>query len=90
MNGLMNRVSVQIQKAISGAINEQMLPQIQASLRSGSGQMPQKGWNVPAEKPEHRSEGTFNRKVRSSSRDEFPRNLIHDQNEEEARYNISI
>ena len=88
MNGLMNSVSLQIQRAISEAINEQVLPQNQASLMPGSGQMPQKGWNFPIERPEFRSEETFNRKVRSSSRDEFPHNLTHEEDEEEdAHYN---
>ena len=41
MNGVMNSVSLQIQRAISEAINDLVLPRIQASLRSGSGQMPQ-------------------------------------------------
>ena len=43
MNGLLKNVSVQIQRAISEAINEQVLPQIQASLRTGSGRTTQKG-----------------------------------------------
>ena len=79
MNGLMNSVSLQIQRAISEVINEQVLPQIQVSLRSGSGQMPQKGWNVLTERLEYSSEGTFNRKVRSSSRDEILRILTHEE-----------
>ena len=62
---------------MSEVIIEQALPQIQASLKSGSGQMPQTGWNFPVERTKYRSEGTFNRKVGSSSRDVFPRNLIH-------------
>ena len=52
MNGLINSVTLQIQRAISEAINEQVLPQNQASLMSGSGQMPPKGWNFPTERPE--------------------------------------
>ena len=43
MNGLMNLVNLQIQGAISESIYGQALPQIQASFKSGSGQMPQKG-----------------------------------------------
>ena len=78
----MSSVSLQIQRAISEANLEQLLPQIQSSLRSGSGQMPQKGWNVPTERPEYRSEGNLNNKVKSSSRDEFPRNLIRDKDDE--------
>ena len=52
MNELMSSVSSQIQRAVSRAINEQVLPHIQASPRSRSGQMPQKEWNVPTERPE--------------------------------------
>ena len=90
MNGLINSVSLQIQKAISEAFNEQVLPPIQASLRSGSGKMPQKGWNVGIERPEYRTGGFFNRKVRSSSRDEFPRNPVFDDDEEESHYTMLI
>ena len=43
-------VSLQIQRAISEAINEQVLPQIQVWLRCGSGQMPQERWSVPTGK----------------------------------------
>ena len=86
MNDLMCSVSSQIQRVISEAINEQLLPQIQAPLRTGQGQKPRKGWNVPAERREYKSEETFNRKFRSSSRDEFPRNLIRDDDEEDTHY----
>ena len=82
----MSSVRSHIQRAISEAINEQVLPQIQAALRSSQGQVPHRGWNVPAEKAEYRSEETFNRKIRSSSRDEFPRSLIRDEDEEGTRY----
>ena len=53
---VMNSVSVQIQRAIYDAISNQVLPQIQIALRTGSGQMTQKGWNVSAERPERNSE----------------------------------
>ena len=45
-NDLLRSVSSQIQRAISEANNAQVLPQIQASLKSGQGQMPGKVWNV--------------------------------------------
>ena len=48
MDEMLNSVSVQIQKAISYAISNQVLPQIQNALKAGSGQVTQKGWNVPA------------------------------------------
>ena len=46
MNGLMNSVSIQIQRAISEAINVQVLPQVQASLCLISGKC-------------HKRDGTF-------------------------------
>ena len=72
MNDLMGSVSSQIQRAKSEANNEQVLPQIQATLRSGQGQVPRKRWNVTAEGPDNRSKEDFIRKFKSSSRDEFP------------------
>ena len=68
-------VSSQIQRAISEAINEQILPQIQAILRSEQGQVPNRGWEVPGRRPECRPEEALNRKFRSSSRDQLPRNF---------------
>ena len=82
----MSSVSSQVQRAISEAINEQVLPQFQDSPRPDSGQMPQKVWNDPTERPEYRSEGNLNRKAGSSSRDEFPRNLTGDEDEEDTHY----
>ena len=76
----MSCVSSQIQRATNEAINEQ---EIQATLRSGQGLMPRMRWNVPAERPEYRSEEAVNSKFRSSFRDEFPRNLIRDEDEED-------
>ena len=48
-NDLMRSVSSQLQRAISEAVNEQVLPRTQVSLRSGSRQFPQKGWNAPTD-----------------------------------------
>ena len=42
MNDLMSSLSSQIQMAMSEAINEQVLPQIQASPRFGSGKCPKR------------------------------------------------
>ena len=72
---------------MSEAFNEQVLPQVQSTFRAGQGRVPGKVWNVPAERPEYRSEEAF--KFRSSSRDEVPRNLIRDEDEEDTQY-ISI
>ena len=81
INDLMSCVSTQIQRAIIEAINEQVLPQIQATLRF----RPRKGWIFLAEGPEYRPEDAFNCRFRSSSRDEFPRNLNRDASEEDAQ-----
>ena len=48
--------------------------------------MPHIERNVPVERPECRSEETFNGKIRSSSR-EFPRNLNRNEGAKNAHYN---
>ena len=53
---MMNSVSVQIQRAISEAISNQVLPQIQNALMADSGHMTKERWNVPSERPEGYSE----------------------------------
>ena len=75
----MNFVSAQIQRAISDAISNQVLPQIQNALKAGSGHVAQKGWNVPAEIPEYIAEDYCNEKIRSNSRSEFSRNRVQDE-----------
>ena len=67
MNDLMSSVSTQIQRAINEAMNEQVLPQIQATLRFGPGQVPNRRSEVQARRPECRSEEVLNRNFRSSS-----------------------
>ena len=62
----MKRVSVQIQRAISNAINNQELPQIQNAFEAGSGHVTQKGKNVSVEKLEYNDEIYRNRKIRIS------------------------
>ena len=47
MNGSMNSVILQIQKALSEAKNEQFLLQSKATLRSLNEQPPQRGWILP-------------------------------------------
>ena len=73
MGDLMSTVSCQIQRAINEAINDQILPQIQATLRSGQGQISERRWEVPARRQGFSSEEALNRKCRSSSRDECNR-----------------
>ena len=85
MNSLMNSVSLQIQRIINEAINEPVLPELQAYLRSVNRQPPHRGWNLLGERPERNFEDTFSRKVRSSSRDELLWNLNHEDEDEEVR-----
>ena len=56
MDEMMNSVSVQIQRAISEAISNQVLPQIQNALMADSGHMTKERWNIPSERPERYSE----------------------------------
>ena len=56
-------------------MSEQVLPQIETTLRFGQGQVPSRGWEVSCGRPEHRSEEALNRKFGSSSSDEINRNF---------------
>ena len=67
---MMSSVNTQIQKAISDAIGNQKLPQIQTALNAGSGQMTQNRWNVPSERPEVYPEDTYGEKVTKTNRNE--------------------
>ena len=69
----MNTVSSQIQRAINEAISDQILPEIQATLRAGQGQLPERRWEVPVRGQGFRSEEALNRRFRSNSGDVFPR-----------------
>ena len=60
-------VNSQIQRAISDAISNQILPQIQSALSAGSGHLTQNIWNVPSERPEVNSEGLQNINPKDSS-----------------------
>ena len=86
MNILMSSVNLQIQRAISEAVNEEVLPQIQSSLRSVNGQPHQRRWNLPDERPERKSEMNFNHNVRSNSRDLLLRKLERDGEDEEVTH----
>ena len=70
MDEMMSSVSVQIQRAINDPFSNQKLSQIQNAFKVGSGHVTQKGWNVPAERPEINTEVTRNDKKRSNSRSE--------------------
>ena len=73
MEDFMSSVSSHIQRAVNEAISDQILPQIQATLRSGQGRMPERRWEVPVRGQACRSEEALDRRLRSNSRDEFPR-----------------
>ena len=79
MDEMMNSVSVQIQRAISDAISNQVLPHIQNALMAGSGDVTQKRCNVPAERPEYNAEDYRHEKIRSHTRSEFSRNRPRDE-----------
>ena len=71
MDEMMNSVSVQIQRALKDAISNQILPQIHNAFKAGSGQLTQKGWNVPAERPEYGTEDCRNDRIRCNSKSEL-------------------
>ena len=66
MDEMMNSVSSQIQRAISDAINNQVLPQIQNVFMAGSGQETRRGWEGSDERPESYSEVQYNAKTRTT------------------------
>ena len=66
MDEMMNSVSSQIQRAISDAINNQVLPQIQNVFMAGSGQETRRGWERSDERPESYSEVQHNAKAKTT------------------------
>ena len=70
MDKMMNSVSSQIQRAISDAINNQVLPQIQKVIMAGSGQETRRGWERSDERPESYFEVQYNAKTRSTLNNE--------------------
>ena len=65
---MMGNVNTQIQKAISDAISNQILPQIQTALNAGSGHSTQNKWNVPSGGPEINPEETYDEKTKKNIR----------------------
>ena len=51
LDEMMGCVNTQIQRAISDAKGNQILPQIQTALNAWSGHLTQNRWNVPSERP---------------------------------------
>ena len=66
MDEMMNSVSSQIQRAISDAINNQVLPQIQNVIMASSGQETRRGWERSDERPESYSEVQHNAKAKTT------------------------
>ena len=64
----MSTVSSQIQRAINEAISDQILPQIQATLKSRQGGMSERRWEGPARRPVYISEEALDRRFGSDSR----------------------
>ena len=64
-------VGSQIQRALNEAISDQILPQIQATLRSGQKQMLERKREVPVRGQGCRSEKALDRRFKSNSKDEF-------------------
>ena len=69
----MTTVSSQIQMAFNEVMSDLILPQIQATLLSGQGQLSKRRWEVPDRGQGFRSEDALNHMLRSNSRDELPR-----------------
>ena len=67
LDDMMCSVNSQIQRAISDAISNQIMPQIQSALSAGSGHLTQNRWNVPSKRPEVNSEGLQNINPKDSS-----------------------
>ena len=67
----MSTVGSQFQRAINEAISDQILSQIQATLKSGQGHVPERRWENPARRPEDRSEEALDREFRSDSGDGY-------------------
>ena len=67
LDEMMGSVNTQIQRAISDAISNQILPQIQTALNAGSGHLTKNRWNVPSERPEINSEETYGEKVKKNT-----------------------
>ena len=78
LDEMMGSVNTQIQRAISDAISNQILPQIQTALNAGSGHLTQNRWNVPSERPENNSEETYGEKAKKNTRSEHRNDYQND------------
>ena len=64
---MMSSVNTQIQRAISDAINGQIVPQIQSVLNAESGQSTLNKWNVSSERPGMNSQETYGEKAKKNN-----------------------
>ena len=80
LSDFMSKLSSQIQRVINEAIVDQTLPQIQATLKSEQGHMPERRWEGTARKLECTSEEALDHRFRSDSREECHR--IPNRNED--------
>ena len=81
---MMNSVNVRIQRAISEAISNQTLPQIQNAIMAGSGHTTKKGWNVPSEGPELNPEDYRSGRTKNNFSSELSRDCFHEIHLEQA------
>ena len=88
LDGIMSSVNTQIRRAISDAIDSQILPQIQTAIYSGSGHLTQNRWNVPSERPEIIPEENCCKKTRKNSRSEQFRDRPSDGTTKDSAYDM--
>ena len=88
MSDFMSTVGSQIQRAINEASSDQILHQIQGTLKSGQGHMPEKRWENPSRTLECNPEEALDQKFRIDSRDEYHRFLNRNEDLESTHDNI--
>ena len=76
----MSTVSSQIRRAINETISDQILPQIQATLKFGQRHTPERRWQDSVGRSEQRSEEALDSRLRSDSRDDYQK--IPNRNED--------
>ena len=80
IDGLMFSLNTQIQRAIDSAVNSQLIPQIQSSIRAATGER-------PCERPDTNPEGLKSVPKVSSSRRDVSDGYNPDDSLREATYN---
>ena len=83
----MGSVNTQIQRAISDAISNQILPQIQTALNAGPGHLTQNRWNVPPERAEANPEEFYGEKTKKNARCEQRNDYQSDNQTQAPAYN---